>query len=228
MTKRIGILGGISHESTISYYELILKKYYQRAGDYYYPEIVIFSLDFQRFTDYEDKRQTEPYIAYIMEGVQALQNAGVDFIAMSANSPHSVAPAIKAQAQVPLLSIVDVTLQAARQQGLHKLLLLGIKYTMQSTFYQDAGRNLGIEVLVPDEPQQDEINRIVFEELSLRQIKVESRATLLKIIGGFSVDGVILGCTELPLMLRSEDASVPLLDTVDLHTAAILDYALAD
>lgn len=188
---------------------------------------MIFSLDFQRFTDYEDRREMEPYIDYIMEGVEALQNAGADFIAMSANSPHSVAGEIKARAAVPLLSIVDVTMQAATRAKLKRLLLLGIRYTMQSTFYQAAGQAAGIEVIVPGEDEQDEINRIVFEELSRHEIKAESRATLQAIIGRHPADGVILGCTELPLILRPVDARLPLLDTVDLHTTAILDYALS-
>lgn len=226
MAKRIGILGGISHESTISYYDLILKKYYERFQDYYYPEIVIFSLDFQKFTDYEDQRDLKGYIPYIMEGINALQNAGVGFIAMSANSPHIVFDLVREQASVPMLSIVDTTIQAAARAGMKKLLLMGIKFTMRSTFYQAAGQQAGIEVLVPSETEQDEINRIVFEELSLRKIKPESKTYLLEMIHRYPVDGVILGCTELPMILNQQDTAVPLLDTVELHTQAILDYAM--
>ena len=137
MIKRIGILGGMSHESTIKYYELILKKYFERFRDYHYPEIVIFSLDFQKVIDFENKKDTEGYVKYMMEGIVSLENSNVDFIIMAANSPHAVFESIRNKAKVPLLSIVEVTANFAKKEGLKKLLLLGIKFTMQSGFYQN-------------------------------------------------------------------------------------------
>ena len=151
MNKRIGILGGISHESTIKYYELILKKYFEKFKNYYYPEIVIFSLDFQKFTDFEDKKDIDGYIDYIMEGINSLQNSKVDFIIMAANSPHAVFDSVKEKAKVPMLSIAEVTAENARKQGIKKLLLLGIKFTMQSTFYQKVCNSKEIEVITPNE-----------------------------------------------------------------------------
>jgi aspartate racemase len=226
MTKRIGILGGISAESTAEYYTRLIRGYYARKGNDHYPEIVIYSLDFRHFTNFEDSGDRTGYIAYIMTGIRALERAGADFILMSANSPHSVFEDVEAQANVPMLSIVKATAQRAKEMNVQKLLLLGIKYTMQSTFYQNTCREMGIEVVTPVEPEQDEINRIIFEELARGIFRDETKQRLLQIIAQYPVDGVILGCTELPLILRSHDATIPLLDTVELHTEAVLDYAL--
>jgi aspartate racemase len=224
--KRIGILGGISYESTIRYYELILENYFQKCGDHYYPEIVIFSLDFQRFTDYEDTRDMEAYIQYIMEGIHSLESADVDFILMAANSPHSVFSEIEEKSLVPLLSIVQVTAEKAASEGRKSLLLLGISYTMQSTFYQQACAEWGIEVKTPTEREQDIINRIIFDELVIGIFSKESKQELLNIISRYEVDGVILGCTELPLLITQQDSSIPLYDTLEIHADAALDYAL--
>jgi aspartate racemase len=227
MVKRIGILGGISAESTLEYYSRLTRGYFERRGDASYPEIVIYSLNFQRFTDLENNGDRAGYIAEIMTGINGLEQAGADFILMAANSPHAVFDEIEAQANVPLLSIVKVTAAAAKSQGLNKLLLLGIKFTMQSSFYQDTCRQLELEVITPSEPEQDKINRIIFDELTRGIFTGTSRARLLAIMRQYPIDGVILGCTELPLLLKRQDTSVVLLDTLDLHVQAALDYALA-
>lgn len=223
--KRIGILGGISHESTIRYYELILRTYYERTKNYYYPEIVIFSLNFQKFTDLEIKNREE-YTNYITEGITALENAGAEFIIMAANSPHAVFSEVEKRSTVPLLSIVAVTAEEAYQHTMNTLLLLGIKFTMQSSFYQDVCKTYGINVIVPTLSEQDEINKIIFDELVIGVIKKESKERLLQIINAHEVDGVILGCTELPLILNQADTEKPLLDTVELHAKAALNCSL--
>ena len=230
MSKRIGILGGISHESTIVYYDLLLRKYFARSKNYHYPEVVIFSLNFQKFTDYEDQGDLVNYIRYILEGVRALEAAGVDFILMAANSPHAVFDSVALQAKVPMLSIVAATAQAALQAGVHKLLLLGIKFTMQADFYPRAFAELGLTVMTPSEVEQDEINRIIFNELVIGHFTTQSKARLLALIEQYAqtarIDGVILGCTELPLLLKQEDCRIKLFDTLDLHVTAALDFAL--
>jgi aspartate racemase len=226
MAKRIGILGGISHESTARYYQLIHEKYYERRGDYHYPEVVVYSLDFQRFTDYENGDK-EAYIDYIMQGVRGLEAAGAEFVVMAANSPHAVYADVAEAASVPVLSIAEATMERAESMGLRRLLLLGIKFTMQGIFYQEAGTRHGVQVVTPSEPEQDEVDRIVFSELVIGVHRDESRRRLLDIIDAYPVDGVILGCTELPLILEQGDAKLPLLDTMDIHVEAALDHALA-
>lgn len=227
MTKRIGILGGISTESTLRYYDRIIKGYYDRRQDCHYPEIVIFSLDFQRFTDAENSGDTDAYVSEIMTGITALEQAGAAFILMAANSPHAVFDQVEALAHVPLLSIVHVTAREGQRRELRTLLLLGIRVTMQGSFYQDACRARGIYVITPSDHEQDRIDAIIFEELTRGIFKDRSRAAILHIIGQHDVDGVILGCTELPLLLQQHHTHVPLLDTLALHAEAALDLALS-
>jgi len=226
MKKVVGILGGISPESTLAYYDRLVKRYYEEFGDYYYPEIIIYSLDFQKFTDYEDSGDKQGYIQEIERGITGLGNAGADFIIMAANSPHAVYEEVSRMAQVPLISIVEVTAQAAVQQGLSKLLLMGIKFTMSSSFYQEVCGEYGLDVIVPDQAEQDEINRIIFDELTIGVFTPESKGVLLGIGARYDVDGIILGCTELPLILHQADTDIPLLNTLELHVEAALAYAL--
>ena len=227
MKKKIGILGGISLASTIQYYRAITDMYYQQYHDYYYPEILINSLDFQYFTDLENEGRTEEYIDYIVNGIRALQNAGADFAILAANSPHSVFPQVQAQVDLPMLSIVDETAGEVERLGLKTVLLTGIKYTMQSNFYPDGFRRRGIQVITPSEAHQDEINAIIFNELVIHRFSPATLRRFIDIIHTYNVDGVILGCTELPLLLQQADIDLPVLDTLALHARAALDYSLA-
>ena len=221
---RIGLLGGMSYESTLKYYQLLLEKYYEKEQDYCYPEIVIFSLNFQKVIDYELGDDKEKYIAYLMEGINSLENAGVDFIFMAANSPHAVYKNLKNQSKVPILSIVTATAEVAKKEKMKQLLLLGIKFTMQSTFYQQEFKDFRMEVITPSEREQNEIDTIIFNELVVGIFKEQSKQKLLEIIRNYQVDGVILGCTELPLILKQKDCDVKLLDTVEIHINAGLNY----
>ena len=225
--NRIGILGGMSYESTLKYYDLILQKYYDRFNDYNYPEIVIFSLNFQKVIDYELGDDKVKYIEYLMTGIKSLEKSGVSFIVMAANSPHAIYEELEKSSEVPILSIVKATISKAKQENMKKLLLIGIKFTMQSTFYQEHSKKFGIEVITPKNEEQDEINSIIFDELVIGFFKQESKQRLLQIINEYKVDGVILGCTELPLILNQKDTDIKLLDTVELHTEEILNYYLS-
>lgn len=225
--NRIGILGGMSYESTLKYYDLILQKYYDRFNDYNYPEIVIFSLNFQKVINYELGDDKEKYIEYLMTGIKSLEKSGVSFIIMAANSPHAIYEELEKSSEVPFLSIVKATISKAKQENMKKLLLLGIKFTMQSTFYQEHSKKFGIEVITPTDEEQDEINSIIFDELVIGFFKQESKQRLLQIINEYKVDGVILGCTELPLILNQKDTDIKLLDTVELHTEETLNYYLS-
>ena len=224
--KKIGILGGMSHESTIKYYDLILQKYYDRYQDYYYPEILIYSLNFKKVIDYELGDDKGIYVDYLMTGINSLQNGGVDFIIMSANSPHAVYDKLVQRSKVPILSIVEATAKKAQQEKLRKLLLLGIKFTMQSSFYPEYFAKSGMEVITPSDSEQDVINEIIFDELVIGKLTKESKNMLLKIVNAYEVDAVILGCTELPLILQQNDTDVILLDTVELHVEVALQYCL--
>ena len=225
--NRIGILGGMSYESTIKYYDLILEKYYEKFSDYNYPEIIIFSLNFQKLIDLELGNDTPKYIEYLMEGIKSLENAGSSFILMAANSPHAVYEDLEKLSNVPMLSIVESTAKEAKKEKMKKILLLGIKFTMQNTFYQNYFKKLDMQVITPSNEEQDEINEIIFDELVIGFFKQESKEKMIQIINNYKVDGVILGCTELPLILTQKDTEIKLLDTVELHVEAALDYYLS-
>jgi aspartate racemase len=217
----------MSYESTIKYYDLILQKYYEKYNDYNYPEVVIFSLNFQKVIDYEFGDDKVKYIEYLMSGIRALENAGVGFILMAANSPHVVFEEIEDISTVPLISIVKSTARVAQEKDMRKLLLIGIKFTMQSTFYQNYFEKLGMEVITPSNDEKDEIDKIIFNELVIGYFKQESKEKLLQITNSYKVDGVILGCTELPLILNQRDTNIILLDTVEIHAEAALKYYLS-
>lgn len=225
--KRIGILGGMSYESTIEYYDLILEKYYEKFNDYNYPEILIFSLNFQRLIDYELSGNTTKYIEYLMSGIKSLENGGATFMVMAANSPHAVYNDLMNLSNIPILSIVKVTAEKAKEENMKRILLLGIKFTMQNTFYQDYCKKLGIEVITPSNEEQDIIDKIIFDELVIGFFKQQSKEKILRVIEKYEVDGVILGCTELPLILTQNDTKIKLLDTMKIHVDATLDYYLS-
>jgi aspartate racemase len=224
--KKIGILGGMSYESTIKYYELILQNYYNSYNDYNYPEILIYSLNFQKVIDYELGNDKPKYVDYLMSGINSLQKGGADFIIMAANSPHAVYDDLVQKAEVPILSIVKATAEKALEMGLNKLLLIGIKFTMQSSFYQRIFENSNMQVITPEDIEQDLIDQIIFDELVIGKFKNESKQKLLEIIHNYEVDGVILGCTEIPLMLHKNDTNIKLLDTIEIHVEATLKFAM--
>ncbi|MFW9947374.1 MAG: aspartate/glutamate racemase family protein [Candidatus Odinarchaeota archaeon] len=224
---RVGLLGGMSYESTLKYYQLFLEKYYEKEHNYSYPEVIIFSLSFQKVIDYELGNEKEKYIQYLMEGINSLENAGVDFIFMAANSPHVVYEDLKNRANVPILSIVKATAEKAKRENMRKLLLLGIKFTMKSTFYQEEFKAYGMKVITPLDKEQYEIDKIIFDELVIGILNSESKQRLLDIISNYEVDGVILGCTELPLILKQKDTKIKLLDTIEIHIDSALDYYIS-
>ncbi|GED15653.1 aspartate racemase [Aneurinibacillus migulanus] len=226
MKKTIGILGGISLASTIQYYKKITDLYYEQYNDYYYPEIRINSLDFQHFTDLENEHRTEEYIDYIAKGIHALEKSGAEFVIMGANSPHSVFNEVVNKINVPMISIVESTAKRATELKLDKVLLTGIKYTMQSNFYQEVFKKYNIDVITPNETHQDEINSIIFDELVINIVSDQTRKRMLDIIQSYDVEGVILGCTELPLLIAQNICPIPVLDTLSLHAKAALDFSL--
>lgn len=228
--KKIGILGGISSASTIDYYKKLMQLYYERFHDYYYPEINIESLNFQYFTDLEDQNAMTEYKNYIMKGIRNLEKAGSEVIIMAANSPHSVFHYVTSQANVEMISIVDCVAKIAQRDNLKKVLLTGIKYTMQSSFYCDGFKPLGIDVISPSDEDQNMINKIIFEELVINEISSKSQHIFLDIIQKYveneNIDGVILGCTELPSLVAGVKSSVMFLDSLQIHCEETLDRIL--
>lgn len=224
--KRIGILGGMGPESTAQFYELLTKKYFDKENDYSYPEMVIFTVDFNRILDLQKNKDMKNYLKELMFGVNALTKAGAEFIVIPSNTPHILFDKLKEKSKIPILSIVRHTANRAKQEGLKTLLLLGTKLTMQSAFYRKDFEKLGMTIITPSVKEQDIITNIINKELVRGVVTKKSKRRLLSIAKKYPADGIILGCTELPLIITSKDTKIPLLDTLAIHADATLDYAL--
>lgn len=222
--KKIGIMGGISSASTLHYYETLHDLFYNQYHNYYYPEMVIESLNFQYFTDLENENNMNKYKKYILKSFRNLERAGADFAIMAANSPHSVLEEIRKEIPIPVLSIVDAVGQKAQNLGLKKLLLTGIGYTMRSSFYQTGLLKYGIEVITPTVEEQEIINKIIFSELVINLVSESSKQIFLKIISSYSVDSIILGCTELPQLISQNDTDLCLLNSLEIHCEETIKY----
>ena len=224
--KRIGILGGISHYTTIEYYSRIMNLYKTLYNDINYPEIVIYSLSHGRFKRQEDDQQIDEYVDYISQGIEGLIHSGAEIIALAANSPHKVMNELRNRFDVPIISAVDSAYHEAQRLKIRKGLLLGIKFTMQSTFYQERFKEGAIELITPDNKEQDIINDIIFNKFNGQNVDQASIDAISSIISGYSVDGVILGCMRLPVFFNEQTVKgLNLVNTLDKHIAAILENA---
>ncbi len=231
MAKTIGILGGMSPESTIEYYRHITRSYTEKFGDYGYPEIVIFSVSFQPYVDLPAAGRWDLVADGLAQAARKLAAAGADFVVIATNTMHKVVDEIQAQIDIPILSLLDVVGDAITAQGLETVGLLGTRFTMESTFYQDALAKRGITVVVPNAADRETVNRVIYDELVAGEIRAESRAEYLAIIERLAArgaQGTILGCTEIPLLVKPSDTPLPLFDTTILHADAALAFALAD
>ena len=225
--KKIGILGGISLSSTIEYYRRITDLYYERFGDYYYPEIVIDSLNFQYFTDMENEGRMDEYEAYILKGLLNLKNAGADFAIMAANSPHSVLHKISDKSPLPILSIMESVAKRASELNIKNILLTGILYTMKGDFYPLELERYGIKTIVPDDEEKSLIDNIIFRELVRGIVSPLSRERFISIIEAYKdADAVLLGCTELPLLVSQQNTDKIILNSLEIHSRDALEYAL--
>lgn len=230
MAKTIGILGGMSPESTIEYYRHITRSYTEKFGDYGYPEIVIFSVSFQPYVDWPAAGAWNLVADGLADAARKLSAAGADFVVIATNTMHKVVDEIRAKVDIPILSLLDVVGDAIDAQGLKTVGLLGTRFTMESTFYQDALAKRGITVVVPDAADRETVNRVIYDELVAGEIRDESRAEYLAIIERLAAQGaqgIILGCTEIPLLVKQADTPLPLFDTTILHADAALAFALA-
>ncbi len=229
MYKRIGILGGMSPESTVAYYEFITRTFTERFGDYGYPEVIIYGVSFQAYVDWPNEGRWDLVAQGLREAAQRLEAAGADFILVATNTMHLVFDEVQAGVRVPMLSLLDAVGDAILARGMKTVGLLGTKFTMEKTFYHEALARRGITTLVPEAGDREYVNDVIYNELDAGQIRDESRAGFVAIIQRLAArgaEGVILGCTEIPLLVSEADAGVPLFDTATLHAEAALDYAL--
>jgi aspartate racemase len=230
MHKKIGILGGMSPESTAEYYQYLTRTYTERYGDHNYPEIIIYSVSFQPYIDWPVDDRWDLVAEGLGEAVQKLEVAGADFIVIATNTMHIVIDELRACVNIPFLSLLDAVGDAITAKNLKTVGLLGTAFTMGKTFYQEALAKKGIKVLVPSAEDQKYINEVVYNELIAGVFRDDSRTGYLKVIDKLADDGaegMILGCTEIPLLVSKKYTSMPLFDTTTIHADATLDYAIS-
>jgi aspartate racemase len=231
MAKRIGILGGMSPESTVAYYEYITRTYTERYGDYGYPEIVIYSVSFQPYVDWPAEGRWNLVARGLGQAAKRLVAAGADFIVIATNTMHKVYDEVQAAVDVPVLSLLDAVAAAVLARQVTTVGLLGTRFTMEQPFYREALEAYGIQVLVPDAEDRAYVDRVIYDELVAGRILPASRAGFHAIIDRLvrrGAEGIILGCTEIPLLVSEADTNMPLFDTTAIHAEATLRYALEE
>jgi aspartate racemase len=230
--KVIGLIGGMSWNSTLEYYRLINEGVSRRLGGLHSARLVLYSLDFEEIERAQREDNWDNAAHILAEAGIALKQAGADFLLICTNTMHKVADFVTEGTGLSLLHIVDVVGAAVAEQGLHRVGLLGTKFVMKQDFYRERLRKyFGIDVVVPPEDEQAMVHNIIYEELCQGKIENASRRACLKIIGALTeqgAEGIILGCTELPLLIRPNDAPVPLFDTTRLHAEAAVELALGN
>lgn len=228
--KTIGLIGGLSWESSAVYYRRINELVRERLGGSHSAKSLMYSVDFAEFELLQHQDEWGRLTEQMIDAGMRLKNGGADFIVICTNTMHKMAEAVESHAGIPLLHIADAAADAVKRRGLRKVALLGTKFTMEQEFY--TGRLMqkhGIEVIIPEQPEREVIHSVIYSELVVGKVLESSRSTYTQIIQQLEkrgAEGVILGCTEIPLLIRQRDCSLPLFDTVELHTAAAVEAAL--
>jgi aspartate racemase len=227
--KRIGILGGMSPESTIHYYQLIVQSFIQQFGSHGYPEIVIFSVSFEQYIHWQEAGDWAAIGRELGKDAQILENAGADFIVIATNTMHKVVDEIQGAIKIPLLNLLDVVAENLMAKGITKTGLLGTRYTMEDGFYAVGLAKHGIDVVVPDSKDRDLVHSVIYDELIKGVILPSSKEEYRRIVNDLQqkgAQGVVLGCTEIPMLIGDGDVSIPVFDTTQLHAEAALRFAL--
>lgn len=229
--KTIGLLGGMSWESTQSYYQALNIGVRQKLGGLHSARILLYSVDFADIEQLQHQGRWDETAVLLGAAAQALQAGGADFMLLCTNTMHKVAADVAGSVDIPLLHIADATAERLKQDGIDKVGLLGTRFTMEQDFYKNRLTELyGIEVLVPDEPQRQLVHQVIYQELCLGIINPHSKQQYLAIIEQLFAAGaqaVILGCTEIALLVQQADTQVPLYDTTAIHAEAAIRLALA-
>lgn len=218
--KTIGLIGGMSWESTVTYYQVINETIKKQLGGLHSAKCILYSVDFDEIEKYQVSREWDKSADVLSEAAQALERAGADYIVICTNTMHKVAPEIGRRIHIPILHIADMTAAELQKQGIKKVGLLGTKYTMRQDFYKNILIEQGIEVVIPNDADVDVVNRIIYDELCLGKISEQSKDIYLDIIMKLAQDGaqgIILGRTEIGLLVRQSDTDIPLFDTTLIH-----------
>ena len=229
--KTIGLIGGMSWESTIPYYRIINEKVKETLGGLHSARIILYSVEFDEIEKCQASGRWDDSAEILGDAAAKLEGAGADFIVICTNTMHKVAPQIQRRISVPVIHIADATADRLEEQKIRKVALLGTKYTMTQDFYKERLISRGFEVLIPDAAGVETVNRVIYEELCVGNIREESRRQFSGIIAELKKQGaeaVILGCTEIGLLVRQEDSALPIFDTTEIHAARAAELAMEE
>ncbi|EKO3406405.1 aspartate/glutamate racemase family protein [Vibrio fluvialis] len=228
--KTIGMIGGMSWESTLSYYKAINEGIKAALGGLNSAQICLYSVNFEPIEKLQHEGKWDETAQLLVQAAKAVEAGGADFLLICTNTMHKVAPEIEAQISIPILHIADATAKQLQQDGIERVGLLGTRFTMEQEFYKGRlQQQFGIDVLIPDAEQRQQVHRVIYEELCLGTIRPESRAQYVEIVEDLHRRGaqaVILGCTEIALLIQQHDTDVPLYDTTKIHAEQAVQLAL--
>jgi len=228
--KTIGLIGGMSWESTAQYYRLINELVKQRLGGLHSARLVLYSVDFHDIELLQHAGRWNEAGAQLADAARALEAAGAECVVLCTNTMHKVAAAIGAAVSIPLLHIADATAAEIRHAGVKQVGLLGTRFTMEEDFYRGRLEQQGIGVLVPEAAEREIVHRVIYDELCVGAVNAASRESYQRIIAGLvdrGVQGIVFGCTEIGLLVSAADAPVPVFDTTAIHAASAVEFALA-
>ncbi|MBR0477978.1 MAG: aspartate/glutamate racemase family protein [Solobacterium sp.] len=229
--KTLGLIGGMSWESTVPYYRIINEIVKNKLGGLHSARLILYSVEFAEIEEMQSAGQWDTAAEVLGDAARKLEACGADYIVICTNTMHKVAPQIQRMISVPVIHIADATAEVLKQDGIRRIALLGTRYTMTQDFYKQRLIDQGFEVLIPEEKDIEPVNRIIFEELCVGEIKDESRKEYQRIIQDLKdrgAEGVILGCTEIGMLISQEDSVLPVYDTTLIHAQAAAKAALAE
>ena len=227
--KTIGLIGGMSWESTVTYYKIINEVIKEKLGGLHSAKCVLYSVDFQEIEECQANGNWEKSGEILGEAAYNLEKAGADFIVICTNTMHKVVNQIKEKISIPILHIAEMTAEKILEKGLENIALLGTKYTMEQDFYKSKLIEKGINVIIPDKNDVEIINEVIYDELCLGTINSDSKKKFLEIVDKLrnkGAEGIILGCTEIGLLIKNEDTDVPLFDTAIIHAEQAAMYSI--
>jgi aspartate racemase len=225
--KKIGLIGGIGPESSIEYYRLIIKRFQEKLNTKDYPELIINSINMTQMLDYVFNNQLDKLVDFLMERINDLEKTGVDYIAIASNTPHIVFDKLVEKSNTPLISIVEATCKEVKDRKVQRVALFGTKSTMTNGFYNDVAQKHGINIVIPDNEKQEFIHNKYMTELIFNKIVPETKERLIQFIRELkekeSIEGLILGGTELPLILKQSDFDdIKIFNTTEIHVESIV------
>lgn len=227
--KTIGLIGGMSWESTVTYYKIINETVKEKLGRLHSAKCILYSVDFQEIEECQANGNWEKSGEILGEAAYNLEKAGADFIVICTNTMHKVVNQVKEKISVPILHIAEMTAEKILEKGLKNIALLGTKYTMEQDFYKSKLIEKGINVIIPDKNDIEIINEVIYDELCLGTINSNSKKKFLEIVDKLrskGAEGIILGCTEIGLLIKNEDTDVPLFDTAIIHAEQAAMYSI--